>query len=182
MKRKFLLALIAICAAKFSLAQTKIPVPEILNEINYYNKTGKSLQGLEKARAELKSKAKALGYGGIKQNFELDGDKSIVRLAAQDSISFIVTLNDGEPSAWFNLYKAEVKKKKRIANWSDQKMFGKSGPDDDVISFSVRKIGDIAFEIIPVGKLKPGEYLFINKASLGNYAGRGANAFAFGID
>lgn len=182
MKRNFMLALIVICAAQITFAQTKIPVPEILNEINYYNKVGHSLQGLEKTKAELKSKAKALGYGGIKQTFELDGDKSSVRLAAKDTISFIVTLNDGEPSAWFNLYKAEVKKKKRIANWSDQKVFGKSGADDDVISFSVRKIGDKAFEIIPSAKLKAGEYLFINKASLGTYAGRGADAFAFGID
>jgi hypothetical protein len=165
-------------------AQTKkIPVPTTLSEINYYRKSDNALQPLQRGKADFVTKTKGFGYGGAATNFVLDGEKSSVRLT-DDSVSFLVALGEGmgDPTGWFSLFKVDVKKGKRIANYVNTKtVFGKSGSGDGVLSYTVRKIGNQVYEIIP-DKLNKGEYFFVNRGTLGNYGGRSADAFAFGID
>lgn len=166
-------------------AQTKkIPVPATLDEINYYRKSDNALQPLQRGKADFVTKVKGFGYGGAAMNFVLDGDKASVRLSG-DSVSFIIALGDGmgDPTGAFNLFRVDVKKGKRVANYSNTKVyFGKSGSGEGIISFAVKKLGDQVYEIVPSEKLDKGEYMFVNRGTLGNYGGRSADAFAFGID
>lgn len=179
--------ILAFCLwAGTTIAQTKKhPLPTTLNEINYYRNADNALRPLQKGRADFVTKAKGLGYGGAATNFVLDGDKASVRLATSDSVSFVVALGDGmgDPTGWFNLFKVDVKKGKRVANYVNTKtVFGKNGAGDGVIPYTVKKLGNQVYEIIPSEKLTTGEYMFVNRGTLGNYGGRAADAFAFGID
>jgi hypothetical protein len=108
-----------------------------------------------------------------------------LRIIAADSILFAVALADGmgDPSAWFNLFKVDVKKGKRVANYVNTKTYGgKSGSGDGIIPFTVRKTGDGLYLLVPSIKMEKGEYFFVNRGTIGNYGGRAADAFAFGID
>lgn len=166
-------------------AQTsKIPVPEVLNDINYYQPSGNTLKPLEKTTAKYVTKSKALGYGGVTINFVLDGDKSPIRFVSIDRTSFVVAMADGtgDPTGWFTLYKATVKKGKRSGNFGDYKVFGKSSTSKEVISYSVKSHGNQVYEIIPDAKLETGEYFFANKGSLSKYGNTAADVFAFGVD
>lgn len=186
MKQKLVLSLMAIAITGITHAQTKTPpTPGTLNEVSYYNKSSNGLVALEKGKAEFVTKAKGFGFGGASTNYELQGDKSSVRIAAGDSLSFIVSMADGtgDPSTWYMLFKADVKKNKRIANYVNTKVYGgKSGSGDGIIPFSVRSLGNHVFEIIPSAKLEKGEYFFVNQGTSLSYGGKGVIAFAFGID
>jgi hypothetical protein len=166
-------------------AQTsKPPVPEVLNEIRYYQETDNSLKPLEKTTARYVTKSKALGYGGVTINFVLDSDRSPIRFVSAERMTFIVAMADGtgDPTGWFTLYKATVKKGKRSGNFGDYKVFGKSSGNKEVVSYRVKKIGTQVYEIIPDTKLDKGEYFFANKGSLSKYGNTAADVFAFGID
>ncbi|MBN8865552.1 MAG: hypothetical protein J0H92_19410 [Sphingobacteriales bacterium] len=181
--KNLLFAFVVLFSASLK-AQTK-PVPETLNEINYYNAQKNVLQKLEKNPVKFTTKMKALGMGGAETVFEMDGVASSVRLAQSDGVHFIVAMVEanGDPTGWFGLYKADIKKKKRIGKWMKTAVFGgKNATASNVITYSVKKIKDGCYEIIPNTKLEKGEYLFVNKGTLSTYGGQGADAFAFGVD
>jgi hypothetical protein len=170
---------------QLSVSAQNTPVPDVLNEINHYETKANTLQKLERKPVKIAVKTKALGFGGGDMVFEMEGDRSPVRIAQSDTIRFVVSLADasGDPSRAFNLYKASVKKKKRTGKYSHSSgYFGKKSGTGDVIIYTVRKIKDGAFEIILTSKLEAGEYLFVNVSSLPAYGGNGADAFAFGVD
>jgi len=183
MKQTIILALCFL--TEFANGQTtKTPIPEMLNEINYHQASDNSLKPLEKTRAKLVTKIKGLGYGGTAMDFIVEGEKSGVRLTATDHMSFVVALGDGagDPSSWFTFYKATIKKGKRSGSYSEYNMMGQSKTDKQLLPYSVKKIGQQAFEIIPDVKLEPGEYLFVNKGTLAKYNGTGADVFAFAVE
>lgn len=184
MKLKIFQVLVSTIAMLPSVAQNKIPLPSTISEINYYARSSNTLQSLEKGRASLVTKAKALGYGGSTTNFELPGNKSSFRIAASDSTLFIVTLGDGmgEPSAWFNLFAVTIKKGKRIGNWVNSKAFAGKNSTGNIVAFNSRKISGNSFEIILPPGLEKGEYMFVNKGTMATYGGQAADSFAFGID
>jgi hypothetical protein len=163
---------------------TKIPMPEVLNDIQYYQQSSNSLKPLEKTTARYVTKSKALGYGGVTFNFVLDSDRSPIRFVSAERTTFIVAMADGtgDPTGWFTLYKATLKKGKRSGNFGDYKVFGKPSSNKEVIFYSVKKIGNQVYEIIPDAKLDKGEYFFANKGSLSKYGNTAADVFAFAID
>lgn len=166
-------------------AQTgTIPIPTTLNEVMAYTKGTTSLQALEKGQAQIVTKAKGLGFSGAATNYEMTGEASAIRLKP-DSLSFVVTMAEGagDPSPWYILFKASVKKGKRSGNYVNTKTFiGKSGPGTDQLTYTVRPLGNQSYEIIPSAPLKAGQYFFINLGTLASHGGRAATAFAFGID
>lgn len=185
MKHLFALTLISLFIPFASKAQTATPpVPDVLNEVRYRQPSDNALKPLEKTKAAYAAKAKALGLGGIALRFVVDGEKSSVRLAPADRMFFVVALADGmgDPTSWFTLYKAAVKKGKRSGVFDDSKTFGKSSAGKDVISYSVRKISNQGYEIIIDSKLEKGEYFFVNKGTLSKYGNTAADVFAFGVD
>lgn len=183
MKRTFILFLMAMAITSLAMAQTP-PAPATLNEISAYSKSGKALTALEKGQAQIVTKAKGLGFSGAATNYELGGDKSAIRLKA-DSLSFVVSMAEGagDPSPWYLLFKATVKKGKRSGNYINSKTyFGKSSSGSDLVSYTVRPLGNQVYEIIPSAPLTPGEYFFVNNGTLASHGGRAATAFAFGLD
>jgi len=165
-------------------SKATIPEPEFLNQINFLEKQTNTLQKLEKTTAQLKSKIKGLGYGGSEIQYQVEGGKSSVQLPSQDSYSFVVSFGEGmgEPSAWFTLHKAEIKKEKRQAVYFQASMTGKTKNPDNLITYDVRKVKDKVYEIIPSSTLAKGEYFFVNKGSAAKYNGQAMEVFCFSIN
>lgn len=134
-----------------SATNKKVPVPEFVNQIVFYDKPAGKLSNLEKSKAGQKTKAKALGYGGYSMNLEVAGEASTVKLSPLDTHSFVVSFAEGmgEPSAWFTLYKAEIKKGKRTAVWMQGNGVGQTSSGDGVILFNTKNVGERLFELVP---------------------------------
>lgn len=160
----------------------KTPVPEFVNQPSYYDQAANKLLALEKVKADQKTKAKGL-FGGYTMTLELAGEASPVKLPQSEKHSFLLTMGDGmgEPSGFYGLYKAEIKKGKRSAVWVQSKT-GQTASGDGMITFSSKSAGDKVFEIIPNQKLEKGQYFFINKGSALTYGGQGYEAFAFSVE
>jgi hypothetical protein len=89
-------------------ATDSIPEPEFMNQVFAWGKD-KKLISLEKKDAEYVSKTKAAGFGGSKQMYQMDGDKSAVTLSP-DNLMFAVSTAGGggmgmDPSSQFALVK-----------------------------------------------------------------------------
>lgn len=67
----------------------KYPVPEFENEIYYLNKDNNSLVRLEKGNSGLKTKLRMAGFAGSENSFEIENDKSPVRIVQGNSLSFV---------------------------------------------------------------------------------------------
>lgn len=94
MKKQLLFSAAAICIAINLTAQVEAaqyPIPEYSNEINLLKKTGDSLtlQRLEKGSAKKEMKVKMMGMGGMDNGYELEGEKSNVRLSSGSNWVFI---------------------------------------------------------------------------------------------
>lgn len=94
MKKQLLFSVAAICIAINLTAQIeaeKYPIPEYSNEINLLKKSDDSLtlQRLEKGSAKKEMKVKMMGMGGMDNGYELEGEKSTVRLSSGSNLVFI---------------------------------------------------------------------------------------------
>lgn len=69
----------------------KYPIPEYSNEITLLKKSDDSitLQRLEKGSAKKEMKVKMMGMGGMDNGYELEGEKSTVRLSSGSNLVFI---------------------------------------------------------------------------------------------
>lgn len=94
MKKQLLFSAAAVCISISLTAQiepAQYPIPEYSNEINLLKKTGDSLtlQRLEKGSAKKEMKVKMMGMGGMDNGYELEGEKSTVRLSGGSNLVFI---------------------------------------------------------------------------------------------
>jgi hypothetical protein len=68
--------------------KTRYPEPEFSNEI-YLLKKDSSLVRLEKDASRMDTKMKMGGFGGMENGYPIEGEKSPVRLASGDGLSFV---------------------------------------------------------------------------------------------
>jgi hypothetical protein len=161
--------------------------PVILNHIYYFRPD--SLTALEQTDSHTESKTKGMGYGGSEYELIMDGLKSMTRIKASDSIRFTIKVGMAmmDPSMMIKLYRFDAKKGKREAVMSS--MGGpyshtKSTENIDEINFNVEKSGTDNFIIIPVARLAPGEYGFMNMMMVKMQGSRSVTypLFTFGVD
>ena len=163
----------------------KIPDPKFLNHIYYY--ANDSLTELEQTTARMVNKTKAFGYGGSETGYEMDGEKSTVRIGAGNNIRFTVKLgmSMADPSMMIKLYKLRSAKNKREAILdSEGGRYSKSkSSDNSEIPFNVQKSGNDTYLIIPATALNSGEYGFLNMMmASSNNRKMSFTVFSFGID
>jgi hypothetical protein len=162
------------------------PQPQFLNHIYFLQQD--SLIALEQVSAEMKSKTKALGFGGNETGYEMNGEKSPVRIKNVAGMRFAVKLNTAmfDPSTMIKLYKFDSQKSGREAIVGAQGgMFNKkknSGGANE-IACNVQKSGNDVYIIIPALKLEKGEYGFVNMMMVSTNGMRATyTVFAFGVD
>jgi hypothetical protein len=189
MKISFLIFMACIlCATKIN-GQTKTAAsqqPQYLN--NVYLLKQDSLILVEKVQAEMKNKAKALGFGGSEAGYFIDGVKSPFRIKLNDAMQFMVKLNSSmmDPTMMIKLYRFESGKSDREAILGGGGgMFNKKkdvGSNVEV-PCNIQKSGSDVFIITPGTKLVPGEYGFLNMMLMtANGSKPKYTVFAFGVD
>jgi len=92
MKKYLVITLLFFCNCIILQAQKnspKLEKPEYSNEIYFFKKDSLKLNRLEKGNARMETKAKMGGMAGIENGYELEGEKSTVRLKSDKDISFI---------------------------------------------------------------------------------------------
>ncbi|MBS1598248.1 MAG: hypothetical protein JST75_08480 [Bacteroidetes bacterium] len=165
--------------------QNKIVDPKFLNHIYYY--AGDSLIELEQSTARMVNKTKGFGYGGSESGYEMEGEKSSVRISTGNNIRFAIKLgmSMADPSMMIRLYKLRAAKNKREAILDSQGgMYNRSkNTNSDEISFNIQKTGNDVYLIIPVSALTSGEYGFLNMM-MANSNNRKVSftMFSFGLD
>lgn len=161
---KYLLSIICLVAVAGLQAQDQYPSPEYANHPYYFDKTTKQLTALEKSTAKISTRVKALGYGGMSQQYVIDGNTSSMNIPAADTIEFVVTGGNAmmDPSQMMSLYALSANKKQRAATLAQGGgiLKGKN-KQAEKISCLLKKINDKYVLVVPV-KLEPGQYAFIN--------------------
>jgi len=156
-----------------------MPAAEMVNHPYYFNQKVNSLKPLEKSVAGINTKYVALGYGGVKFQYQIQGAKSGLRLSQADSLAFLIN-TAGATMPDMILYKLKSEEGGRNAVSLQTKAMGAGVKSaDNVITFNVIDAKNGLFKIVPVRKLEPGEYFFAGKPVAGAST---LDVFAFGID
>lgn len=203
MKPFFLFIVIAVCTVA-THAQT-YPDPEFSNEVYLLKKgTPSSFVRLEKSYSKQKTKTKLGGFGGVEYAYNIDGEKSNLRLDSGRNISFVFSTGPSsrsdsmlkangmdpqtfssmgfDPSRMITLYKASSEKNLRkiyLAKSSGAFSMGNKNTSSDQYSFSIKKIREGYWELVPDKQLPSGEYAFM---MMGFNTDGSYTVFAFGID
>lgn len=150
---------------------------ELINHPYVLNAGDNTVSALEKNTANIATRMKALGYGGVTSQYEISGIKAAIRKPTSDSITFVV--NTGGATPEFVLYKTKVTKDKRVA--ASLKVGPTSGAKsgNNTISFNVLPESNGVFKLVPSQKLEPGEYFFAGKPVA---SANSIDVYAFGVD
>lgn len=160
-----------------------LPVPEYINQPNYYDKDDNKLIKLENATAQLVTKKKTLGLKGAKQSLAMDATSSKVRFTAKkDIVFFIKTSGDViDLTSYIKLYQFVPADQKRevTINAKEGLLNNKEDGKGKLMNFSVKMISADNYMIQLPDQLEAGEYGFV---WLKNMELKEFTVFAFGID
>lgn len=213
MKKNLLLLWVCILSVLFAISQTTktdYPVPEYSNEILQVKKdTSIKLLRLEKGISKQEMKMKMMGMGGMDQGYELDGEKSTVRLPGGSNLVFLLYTGGGatttnpqtdsmmkangmdpammsnpmaammDPTQNISLYSMKGEKGKRKALLQSMGLMGKSKKTATKYSLSIKKVKEGYHEMIVDKTLPKGEYTFV---MMSMSMDQSFSLFAFGVD
>ncbi len=163
-----------------TVIKNDVPEPEIINTVYLYDKSQK-LTALEKSNATMHSHTKALGYGGAETVFEIEGEKSPVRIDPKNAQTFIINTGGGAADA-FVLYKVDIKKGKRQVVAASFSTMGSMKGSKGIISVDVKLLKTNVFQLLPSTTLDKGEYFFANKSAGSALSSTNIDVYAFGIE
>lgn len=182
MKKNLLLSGIFLLSAQLAFSQnTKLsyPIPDYANEIYLQkNDTAITFMRLEKGSSKQEMKVKMMGMGGMDQGYELDGEKSPIRLHNGSNMVFIfytgaaatssnsatdsmMKANGMDPAMMQNpmasmmdpaqnisLYSMKGEKGKRKALLQSMGIMGKSKKTATKYTLSIKKIKEGYYEMV----------------------------------
>jgi hypothetical protein len=189
MKKLMLLAFIlssAIIKAQDVASYGKVPS----SVVKLYHPKIEHQTDLENTTALKKQKKKLGGFAGVSFTYEMEGEKSPIRLNTDGAI-FVIEQGTGmlsmDISMTLLLYKLEIKEGKRIAVVGDYKgsIFKGGTTTDTKIATTSKQLKEGLTQLMPTKKLEKGEYAFVSSTMEGNnYDGKNTKyiVYAFGID
>jgi hypothetical protein len=160
------------------------------SEVKLYHPSTEKQTDLEKKGAVRKQKKKLGGFGGVSFTYEMEGEKSPIRLNA-DSAIFIIEQGNGmlsmDMSMTLQLFKLKIKNGNRVAVQGDYKpsLLGTGKTTDTKITTTSKQLKEGLTQLMPTKKLEKGEYAFVSSTMEGNnYDGKNTKyiVYAFGID
>lgn len=191
----------------FILHAQTYPDPEFSNEVYLLKKgTSSALVRLEKNYSKQETKTKLGGFGGVEYAYNMEGEKSTVRLDSGYNISFVFSTGAAsnsksdstlqangmdpnmlsgygfDPTQMISLYKTSSEKTVRkiyLAKSSGAFSLGNKNSSSDKYPFSIKKVRDGYWELVPDKKLPKGEYAFV---VMGYNTDGSYTLFAFGIN
>jgi hypothetical protein len=160
-----------------------LPIPEFINQPNYFDVDDNRLIKLENNTAKMNSKKKTLGLGGGKQFFTMDGPSSKIRFNSSKNVQFMLKTNGDEIdlTSYIKLYKFAVSGDKRevVISSNGGILNSKTEDKSSTINLSVRKLSTGIYAITFNTPLDAGEYGFVwmNNTTLQEFP-----VYGFGID
>lgn len=213
MKKNLLLLWVSMLSTLLAISQntkSSYPVPDYSNEIYLAKKDSTiTLMRLEKGSSKQEMKVKMMGMGGMDQGYELDGEKSPIRLHSGSNLVFILytvqaaassnpetdsmmKANGMDPAMMSNpmssymdptqnisLYSMRGEKGKRKALLQSMGLMGKSKKTATKYTLSIKKVKEGYHEMIVDKSLPKGEYTFV---MMSMSMDQSFALFAFGID
>lgn len=213
-KNLFLLLILILCTLPVIAQNTNppYPIPEYSNEIYLVKKENTvTLHRLEKGASKQEMKLKMMGMGGMDQGYELDGEKSTVRLASGSNLVFLLytgaaagsanpesdsmmRANGMDPSMMSNpmssvmdpaqnisLYSMKGEKGKRKALLQSMGLMGKSKNTATKYTLSIKKIKEGYYEMMVDKSLLPKGEYTFVMMNMGSMD-QSYSLFAFAID
>ena len=164
---------------------------------------------LEKGSSKQEMKMKMMGMGGMDQGYELDGERSPIRLTSGNNLVFLLYTGKGtnmssplsdsmmkangmdpammstmsaymDPTQNMSLYNMKAEKGKRKALLQSMGLMGKSKKTATKYTLSIKKVKEGYYEMIVDKSLPKGEYAFV-MMGMGSMD-QSFSLFAFGID
>jgi len=150
----------------------------------YYLDSSAQLVPLEPQIVHVKHKFHALGFSGVTAVYQVGGEKSPVRLKAEQKPEFVVRfVGKLDPLESVQFYRFDGIEGSRVLPIEDFDALGrptKISLAPATVDFNAVKYGASSFKIIPIQKLAPGEYCFTVR--LATKQERNSSGFCFGID
>ncbi|WP_221392636.1 hypothetical protein [Dyadobacter sp. NIV53] len=156
----------------------KGPKIDLINHPYTFNSATNVANPLEKNVAEVRTKTKAFGYGGVTHQYEVSNVKSATRQNSADSVYFLINTG-GVAIPEFVLYQTKIEKDKRVAATFTAKPIGGAKSGNNTISYNTLPAGNGLFKLVPSQKLEKGEYFFAGKP-VGS--ANSLDVYSFGID
>lgn len=157
---------------------TLFPATDMINYVYSYNKVNNKVVPLEKSVASMKTKYKLMGYGGASVVYNIEGEKSPVRIAQADSVYFVFNTG-GAAVPEMSLYELTISKKSREAASQKVSVLKGNTGASNMISYTLSLLKPGVYQLIPIKKMKQGEYFFATKSTL---TASSIDVFAFGVD
>ena len=155
-----------------------VPALDMINHVYWLDQSGANATPLEKATANVKTKYKLMGAGGVSRIYQINESKSPVRISGRDSILFVINTGGGTIPE-LSLYKLQVDKKSRGAVTDHMTLLSGPGGGEPSLTYSTSQLKPGVYLLKPTQKLEPGEYYFSGKPGLNISS---IDAFAFGVD
>jgi hypothetical protein len=162
MKKIIFTIAILISGISSSLMAQSFPDPEFSSR-PYILDANNTLKNLERADAQIETKAVGMGYGGFETYYTAFEPESDVRLSMNSLPKIIIKIEGNiDPSEVISLSEAEVRRDRRrfLQNSS-----GIRGRARDIsytfIKLEFKKIRNGIFEVILPSDIQPGEYAFM---------------------
>lgn len=179
----FLIALLSTVAQVEVSPAISIVQPEFEGQV-FALTDGEKLTALERASAVGSMKLRAMGYGGIKTSYKVDGSHSPVTFSAEKIPYFVVRVADqaADPGLTIELYEFRVDAKARQLNYSSISVFGtkvKGAEKKHPLSFA--KFGSASLKVSAPG-LTRGEYCFNTHGSAPVATVQARDVWCFGVD
>ena len=171
---------LVVCLLRFAEAQE---IPDIEFSHRLYYLKGSTWENFERTTGSVKTKVKALGYGGAESFVQLDGPaKSTLRFPAAAIPIIAIKIDDNtDPSEIIICKRLEIRKESRIVPIARKTLVTKlENHKDDVVKVSIKKIKDKIYQVIFDEPLAPGEYSFAAIADKNSSAS--PKVSCFGID
>ena len=160
-----------------------IPIPEYINQPQYYDQNDNKLIKLENTTAQLITKKKTLGLKGAKQFFSMAEASSKIRFTAKTHINFIIKTSGDviDLTSYIKLYKFVPNNQKREVTITSKEgvLSDKEEEKGKFITMSVKSLSKDNYMIQFSTPLEAGEYGFV---WVKNMELKEFNVFAFGID
>jgi hypothetical protein len=175
-----ILCLITAAWARDGNKPVEPPVPSVL----YYLDSSGQLVPLEHRIVRVKHKIHTKGFAGFTSIYQVEGEKSPLRLSAGGIPEFVVRLASRvDPLESVQFYRFDGVNGSRILPVENTDALGiviRILPNPATIDFNAVQYGSFSFKLIPIHPLEPGEYCFV--VALVNKPARQSSGSCLGID
>lgn len=141
-------------------AQSPVQEPELFKIVHTVDAPSGKPVPLERQTGQSTVKSRALGLGGVRATFVIDGNDSPIKLKAGERHEFVVRLVSGADPGKYRLYSYQPKDGKRELMQLKVSGLGKAQLNNSEIPFDVSKYGESSYKFAVAKTVAQGQYCY----------------------